>query len=376
MLRFKTVCRFGLSLALAGALSGCSWLDKTFPDKSKDYKEAKPAAPLDVPPDLTTTPTSDALVVPSGSATLSGYTSARQSLGRQQSTGTAVLPAQDDLKFERDHNSAWLVVQGDPDVVWPRAREFWLENGFFITREDPALGTLQTDWVENRADIPKGPIRSLLSRVYENAYSSSYRDRYRMRLERGAQPGTTELYITQQGVEEIVVAGEDDLGDTKWGPRPSDPGLESEMLKRMMIFLGVEPAQAEAQVAAAPPERHRAELVQQEGGPATLVLHREFERAWRDVGLVLDRVGFAVEDRNRLQGLYYVRYSDPQKIHDKGLLSKLAFWSDDDQQVDHYQIKLNDDGADTRVTVLDAEGEPEVSATAVRILNVLFDELK
>lgn len=377
MLRIKAVGRCGLSLALAASLSACSWLDNTFPDKSKEYKRAEPAAPLDVPPDLTSTPTSDALVVPSGSATLSGYTSARQSLGQQQQqSGTAVMPAQDNMKFERDHESAWLVIQGDPQAVWPRAREFWLENGFFITRENPSLGTLQTDWVESRTDVPKGAIRSLISRVYENAYSSAYRDRYRMRLERGEQPGTTELYITQQGIEEIVVAGDNDIGDTKWGPRPSDPGLESEMLKRMMIFLGVEPAQAEVRVAEPPPERARAELIQQENGQATLVLHKEFDRAWRDVGIVLDRVSFVVEDRNRLQGLYYVRYSDPQKIRDKGLLSKLAFWSDDDQEVDHYQIKLSDDGADTRVVVLNTEGEPEVSATAVRILNVLYDELK
>jgi outer membrane protein assembly factor BamC len=366
--------RLGLFLVLAGGLSACSWLDKTFPDKTQEYKHAEPAKPLDVPPDLTATQTSDSLVVPSGGATLSGYTSARESADRQ--SGTTVLPPQDDLKFERDHDHAWLVVQGDPQTVWPKAREFWLENGFFIASENPTLGTLQTDWVENRAAIPKGPIRSLLSRVYENAYSSAYRDRYRMRLERGEKPGTTELYITQQGVEEIVVSGEDQ-GDTKWGPRPPDPGLESAMLKRMMIYLGIEPKKAEEMAATPQPQPARAELVQQDTGQATLVLHRDFEKAWRDVGIVLDRVGFAVEDRNRLQGLYYVRYSDPLKSRNKGFLSKLAFWSsDDDQKVDHYQIKLSDDGTDTRVVVLNKDGKPEVSATAVRILNVLYDDLK
>lgn len=377
MLRIETVGRYGLLLALAAGLPACTWLDKTFPDKTRQYKEAEPAAPLDVPPDLTSTPTSDALVVPSGSATLSGYTSARQSLNKQQRPGAGVLPAQDSLKFMRDQqDNAWLVVQGDPAAVWPRAREFWPENGFLIATENPELGTLQTDWVENRADIPKGALRSLISRVYENAYSSAYRDRYRMRLERGAQPNTTELYITQQGIEEIIVAGDNDIGDTKWGPRPHDPTLESAMLKRMMIYLGVQPAKATDMVKTTAPQRARAELVQQEGGTATLVVHNDFDKAWRDVGIVLDRVGFAVEDRNRLQGLYYVRYSDPQKLRDKGFFSKLAFWSDKEQEVDHFQIKLSDDGADTRVVVLNASGEPEISATAVRILNVLYDDLK
>ncbi len=365
--------RLGLLLLLLGGSSACTWLDKTFPDKTQDYKRAEPAKPLDVPPDLVTTPTSDSLALPA-SATLSGYTSARQSQ-HTQSPGSDVLPSQQGLKFMRDHDHAWLVVQGDPQTVWQKAREFWLQNGFFIARENPALGTLQTDWVENRAAIPKGPIRSLISRVYENAYSSAYRDRYRMRLERGEQPGTTELYITQQGVEEVVSAADD--GDTKWGPRAPDPGLESEMLKRMMLFLGVKPEQAQKLAVTPAPQRARAELVRPNGGPAALVVHKDFEKAWRDVGIVLDRVGFAVEDRNRLQGLYYVRYSDPLKEQKKGLLSKLAFWADDDdQQVDHYQIKLSDDGADTRVVVHDAKGQPETSDTAVRILNVLYDDLK
>ncbi len=375
MLRMRAVSRFGLSLMLLYGVAGCTWLDKTFPDKTQDYKRAKPSESLEVPPDLTTTPTTDTLVVPSGPATLSGYTSARQSFDKKGG-GESVLPSQDSLKFERDRDRAWLVIQGEPQTVWPSAREFWIENGFFIVSENPTLGVLQTDWVENRAAIPQDPIRRVISRIYENAYSSAYRDRYRMRLERGEQPGTTELYITHQGVEEIVVSGEEE-GATKWGPRVPDPGLESEMLKRMMVYLGVQPETAD-QLATEPAAKvARAELVQEGGGPATLVMHEDFEKSWRNVGIVLDRVGFAVEDRDRLQGLYYVRYSDPLKTEKSGgFLSKLAFWSDDEQKVEHYQIKLSDDGADTRVVVLDAQGKPETSVTAVRILNVLYDELK
>lgn len=375
MVRINPVCRLGLPLILLYGLTACSWLDKTFPDKAQEYKRAEPTKSLEVPPDLTTTPTTDVLVVPTGSTTLSGYTSARQSL--RQPGGDAVLPEQGAVAFEREQDRAWLVIPGEPQAVWPMAREFWIQNGFFIMREDPTLATLETDWVENRAVIPQGPIRRLLSRVYESAYSSAYRDRYRMRLERGEKPGTTELFVTHQGIEEILQTSGDEIGSTKWGPRPPDPGLESEMLKRIMIYLGVQPAQAEQQMSDAAPRRSRAELVQQGSGPATLVIHDDFDKAWRNVGIVLDRVDFAVEDRDRLQGIYYVRYNDPLKEQkDSGLLSKLAFWSSDQEHVDHYQIKMSDDGADTRVVVLDDKGNPETSVTAVRILNLLYDELK
>lgn len=366
-------------LALLAALqliTACSFIDRVFPDRSKDYQKAEPTRPLEVPPDLTTTPVADALIVPTESTTLSGYTSARETLKGGGGT-SPVLPDQDSLRFERHGDRAWLVVQGDPSSVWPEAREFWLENGFFIMKEDPTVGVLETDWAENTEAIPEGPIRSVISRVIPNAYSSAYRDRYRMRLERGEEPGTTELFISHQGLQEVVTQEGDGVNIT-WAPRPGDPGLESVMLKRMMIFLGVQPEQAEQLVKEENPREDRAELLQQGPEQTVLVIHDEYSRAWRDVGIVLDRVDFAVEDRDRLQGIYYVRYNDPLKgQQDKGLLSKLAFWSsDDDRKVEHFQIKLTDDGEDTRVVVLNSEGEHETSVTAVRILKLLYNELK
>ncbi|MFQ5642728.1 MAG: outer membrane protein assembly factor BamC [Thiogranum sp.] len=375
--RLLPTARLLLPLVVLQLLTACSFIDRVFPDRSKDYQKAEPTRPLEVPPDLTTTPVTDALIVPTESTTLSGYTSARETLAGT-SGSSPVLPDQESLQFKRDRDRAWLVVQGDPAAVWPEAREFWLENGFFIMKEDPAVGVLETDWAENTESIPEGPIRSVISRVIPNAYSSAYRDRFRMRLERGEEPGTTELFITHQGVEEVITR-ENDGGTITWGPRPGDPGLESVMLKRMMIFLGVQPEQAE-QLATEEkqPVEDRAELLQQDSEQAVLLIHDEYSKAWRNVGIVLDRVDFAVEDRDRLQGIYYVRYNDPLKgQQDTGLLSKLAFWSsDDDREVQHFQIKLTDDGADTRVVVLNTEGEYETSVTAVRILKLLYNELK
>jgi len=376
MRRFLFAGRLLLPVLVLQLITACSFLNRVFPDRSEDYKKAEPAQPLEVPPDLSTTPVTDALIVPGASTTLSGYTGARETLARGGGANP-VLPNQESLRFERERDRAWLVVQGEPAAVWPEAREFWLDNEFFIIQEDPAVGILQTDWIENTDAIPVDPIRRLISRVTPTVYSSAYRDRYRMRLERGEQPGTTEVFISHQGVEEIDT-DERDGGTTSWQPRPSDPGLESVMLKRMMIFLGVEPERAEQLAAEEKPAPDRAELIQPDTEQAVLLLHEDYSKAWRNVGIVLDRIDFAVEDRDRLQGIYYVRYNDPLKDQeDKGLLSKLAFWSSkDDKQVQHFQIKLTDDGDNTRVVVLNSEGEHETSVTAVRILKLLFNELK
>ena len=359
------------------SLSGCSTMNSLFPDRSKEYKQAKTSASLEVPPDLTQTPVSDALAGTEGAATLSGYTSARQVPGA--AGAAAVLPTPEGIRLERDGDRSWLVVDGDPEAVWPRARDFWLESDYLLVREDPATAVLETDWVDSRANVPQGIIRSTISRVFANAYSSAYRDRYRMRMERGETPGTVDIFITHQGIQEIWQGSPDTVQTTTWEPRPIDPGLESEMLKELMIWLGVEPQRAADMTAAADGSitPRRAELVPQASGQAQLVVYEEFSSAWRSVGITLDRIDFAVEDRNRTAGIYYVRYNDPLKDQRKGVMSKLAFWSKDDGEgVETYQIKLHDDGTDTRVEVMDAAGEPEMSDTAVRILKLLEEELQ
>jgi len=357
-------------------LSGCGTLDRMFPDRSKEYHKAETTSSLEVPPDLTRTPANDALVVHDGSATLSGYKSATRTRNSQAKKG--MLPTSEGIRIKRDNNRAWLVVNGDLPAVWRRTREFWLDSGFLIRRENPPLGVLETDWVDSKLDVPGDIITNTISRVFPNAYSSSLRDRYRMRLEAGEKTGTTEIYITHQGLQEKLEGRTDETQTTSWEPRPSDPGLESEMLKKMMIYLGTAPQRAEALLSPQTPTPDKAELTQQSDGQPVLVVHEEFPRAWRNVGITLDRVDFAVEDRDRSKGIYYVRYNDPLQQQKKGFLSKLAFWSDNDtEKVKTYQIKLTDDGADTRVVVLNEQGAVDKSSvTPVHILKLLHEELR
>ncbi len=100
-------------------------------------------------------------------------------------------------------SSGWW-FPGALDQLWPQVKEFWLQEGFLIKKEDPRVGILETGWLENRADIPQGMIRNVLGKVIDSVYSAATRDQYRTRLERGADPGTTEIYVTHRGVEEVV----------------------------------------------------------------------------------------------------------------------------------------------------------------------------
>jgi outer membrane protein assembly factor BamC len=354
---------------LAGMLlvTACSTIA---PGKKVDYKKSKTTESLEVPPDLTASSINAAPEL----LNEAGTSYSEISKGAPAAGTSTVLPEKNDIRVERDGNQQWLVIQAEPAQVWPKVREFWMQQGFLIKMEDPRLGILETGWTENRADIPSGMIRNTLGKVMDFVYSAATRDQYRVRLERGAAPGTTELYLTQRGMEEVVTGTADDRS-TVWKPRASDPELEAEMLKRLVVFLGVDEQKAKALMASKPKAQSRAQLVSDSNG-VMLIDKEDFSRAWRRTGVALDRVGFAVEDRNRTDGVYFVRYNDPLGDEEKGLLSKLAFWSSDEEKAKQYRIVLLAQGPETQIIVNNARGERENSGTAKRILTLLEEQLR
>jgi len=377
------MARYVLCLLACAALGACSWFD--FGGKKVDYKSASQTRPLEVPPDLTRPGTDDRFTVPdanpTGTATFSEYSRERAVQARSGVPG--VLPEIPDARVVRDGSQRWLAVKGTPEQVWLTVKDFWQEGGFIVNVEMPEAGIMETDWAEKRAKVDAGLIRNFLSRVLDQVYSTSERDKYRTRIERGAQPGTTEIYISHRGMEEVYTGNVSaDRADTRWQPRPPDPDLEAEMLRRLMVRFGVEESRARSQVASAQPAALRATLSRGDDGAGTLALNEQFDRAWRRVGLALDRVGFTVEDRDRSKGLYYVRYIDPQtdnKSADKGgFLSWLKFWSSDKPKPnEQFRIHVKDgEAAGCKVNVLNKDGTPGQSDTASRILTLLYEQLK
>ncbi len=373
-----------LAVLLGAALGACGSIG--IETKKIDYKSAGKLPPLEIPPDLTRPGADDRYTVPDinprGTATYSEYS--RERTGQRVSAGTSpVLPQQGDARIERDGNQRWLVVKGAPEQVWPVVRDFWQETGFLINMEVPIAGVMETDWAENRAKVPDlGVVRGFLSRVLDTAYSTSERDKFRTRLERGNQPGTTEIYISHRGMEEVYTTQSDDLKETRWQPRPADPNLEVEMLGRLMMRFGVEESRAKAQMATGVTTQPRARLSNSDGARA-LTLDEQFDRAWRRVGLALDRVGFTVEDRDRSKGLYFVRYIDPQidggKAADKptGFFSRLKFWGGGEKpKPEQYRIEVKDAPQGAQVKVFNKDGAQENSDTAGKILTLLYEQLK
>ncbi|GBG02971.1 lipoprotein [Azospira sp. I13] len=372
------------SLLAAVLLAGCSGI---LPESKKiDYKSAVKAPTLEIPPDLTSPTRDDRYAVPDtggrGSATFSAYAAERDPQARTSARNSEVLPQVDKTRIERSGTQRWLVVAGTPDQIWPVIKEFWQETGFLVNVELPEAGVMETDWAENRAKIGQDWLRSALGKVLDSLYSTAERDKFRTRIEPGSEPGTVDIFISHRGMYEIYVTEGKD--QTRWQPRDADPELEAEMLRRLMVRFGTEEKKAEAMLAVAKERQvERAKLTRSDSGQGALELQERFDRAWRRVGLSLDRVGFTVEDRDRSKGLFFVRYVDPEKDDkkkdEKGFLSKLAFWKGDDKSTDpriQYRILVRDEGSRCTVQVLTREGGADQSETAKKILALLYEQLK
>ena len=364
----KPISRFA-ALGLCALLAACSVLEA---DKV-DYKSAGKAQPLTVPPDLTQLSRDNRYAVPGGTVTASAF-----QLGQATQSVPVAVGAMSDVRIERAGNQRWLIVKRPADQLWEPVKDFWQENGFLLVLDQSNLGIMETDWAENRAKIPKDFIRESIGKLFDSLYSTGERDKFRTRLERTAA-GETEIYISHRCMAEVYASGSStatirDTG-TVWQPRPVDPELENEFLRRLMMRLGVSQEQAKAATAAGVVKpTSRASTV---NGMPVVLIDEDFDRAWRRVGLSLDRTGFTVEDRDRAQGTYFVRYVEPNADKSEpGFLARIFSSAAKGNTPQKYRIVVRSQANASVVSVLNATGTPDASASAQRIVNVIVEDLK
>jgi len=355
-------------LALATLLSGCSMLQE---DKI-DYKSAAKAPTLEVPPDLTQLRKESRFALESTSNTASGFQNAGSRVVDAGTAANALGP----VRIERQGNQRWLVASLPADKVWEPLREFWTGNGFVLTTDAPDIGVMETEWAENRAKLPQDFVRRTLGKVLDSLYSTGERDKFRTRVERNAQGGV-EIYITHRGMIENYTDSQ--KSSTVWQPRPSDPELEIEFLRRLMVKLGTSPESAKTatEVVSAADTGSQVSTLQ---GQPVIVLPDNLDRAWRRTGVALDRSGFTVEDRDRSAGVYFVRYVAAGTTNEPtGFLGRLfSSQKDVPSTLTKYQISITSSGDNqSTLRVLTASGQPEASAQdAERILKLIAAQLR
>ncbi|MDB5799430.1 MAG: nlpB [Rhodocyclales bacterium] len=357
--------------SLSIALSGCATDKKEYVSDAASKNGGKS---LEVPPDLITPGRDERLQVPADPrrVTASTYNNDRKP---EVQAGVVSTPDQlGKVRIARAGSQRWLVMPGTPQVVWPQLRQFWENLGFTIQTDSPQLYVMETDWAEKRTKNSLAFLQNFA--LLRGAISNSERDKFRTRLEASTEPGMVEVYVSHRALEEAEMQKNSTVG---WQTKAGDPGLELEMLRRMMIAFGATEEQAVVAVNA-PAAPDKARLVNAPDGTLSLSVNDELTRAWRQIGLALDRVGMVVEDRDRAKGFYFVRYivdEDLGKKKDDGWFSWLAFWRSKKPDIDQFRVAVQADGQqNTVVRVQTKTGETASPASTKQILTLLYNELK
>ncbi len=352
-------------VGLAVSLSACSVIET----EKVNYRSTTKAPSLDVPPDLTQLSRDSRYAIVGGAVSASSLNSSKPA------SAATVVAANTigDIRVERTSNQRWLVVGRTPEKLWGPLKDFWQDNGFVLTLDESALGIMETDWNENRAKIPQDFVRATIGKVFDGLYSTPERDKFRTRLERDSN-GNTEIFISHRGMVEVY--NNEGKDSTVWQKRPADPELEAEFLQRLMVRLGSDKEQAKSAVTSNVTKAPTV-VATADGAQSVVRLEETFDRAWRRVGLALDRSGFTVEDRDRKQGIYFVRYVPVGMDASKpGFFSRLFGREDKTNEALKYQIAVRTTGPTTVVSVLDGKGNTANSETAQRIIKVIADDLK
>ena len=255
---------------------------------------------LVIPPDLTK-PNSQGLFVENLGVTDKGYKVAEVK----------------NVEVKRDAYRRWLLVDMPPSEVWSLSKEFFRSFGFNIEKENQKIGILETDYLEIDTKVPDkslGAIRAMLSKALKTQYGLPIADKYRIRIESLDDPNQSEVYLTLTSIGEVV-KGEQRL----WQSREKDVELETEMLLNLMVFLGSDRSEAINKIQASN-ERPESpvSVVKSESGYATLVFPYNKKQAWSYLGWALDELYVDIEDRDAIDGSYYIKVTA-----EKGFFSKL-----------------------------------------------------
>jgi len=358
-----------LAILLMLGLSGCA----SFGDKPEN-SPAKLREALEVPPDLARPASDDLATVPSsGAAAYSDYTAKTPTANTvaavpvpANNKATPAVPASNSVRLERDGTQRWLVVQDAPDRVMERVRSHLASRKMELAVDDAKSGLFETEWKERKINLGTNVVTRMLSSMR----STGLRDKFRIRIEPGRAAGTSEVYVSHQGLEEIVTGNNISGPSSIWQPRAPDLQAEAELLSALMTSFGMSEQAAKDQVVKV---ATGSALKVKDG---LLLQQQDMDQAWRRVGQALDRSGFTIEDRDRGSGVYYV-YNRSGAAKKSGLFGGwLSIGEITEAYEDRFQIVLKAAEGGTGMKILNVKGERTESKNAERLLEYLQQQLQ
>jgi outer membrane protein assembly factor BamC len=313
-----------------------------------NYQVDEKVDSLIIPPDLTS---------PSSQAALTEV--------EEMVDDSDVLQRVQNVEIKRDKYRRWLLVDLPPNEVWALSKEFFRSYGFKIEKENQKIGLLETDYLEIETKVPDqslGAIRVALSKALKTKYGLPIADKYRIRIESTDNPMESEVYLTLSSIGEVVSGAM-----RVWQPREKDIELETEMLLKLMVFLGDDRFDAITKIKSNTNENIvDVSVVLSEKGFATLIFPFEKRESWKLLGWALDELSIDIEDRDQIEGSYLINVTP-----NKGFLSKILATA---SLTKTYQLILKEDSSSqTKVIFVDLSEENDEKTISYSA--ELFDQI-
>jgi outer membrane protein assembly factor BamC len=268
------------------------------------------------------------------------------------------------VEVMRDKYRRWLVVDLPSNEVWSLSKEFFRSYNFKIEKENQKIGILETDYLEIETKVPDkslGQIRASLSKLLQTQYGLPIADKYRVRIEPIEGQNKSEVYLSLSSIGEVVSGA-----IRVWQPRPKDVELETEMLLKLMVFLGSDRVEAVSKIQSSEDsDESIVSVITSESGYARLVFPYNKKQTWSYLGWALDELSIDVQDRDSLEGSYLITVAPNQ-----GFLSKLLSTVSDKS----YQIIVKEIGElQTHVIFVDLseENDKDIINYSVELFNTI-----
>ena len=300
-----------------------------------NYYSDKSVTSLEIPPDLTQPSYENSFRLSEFVKDIDANTVNLTSNPIENKKSKDLMITQSNIEVKKSGSRRWLVVDKSPEIVWELSKQFLKEKGFVIKKSNKKIGVMETDYLENKPEIPAqslGFFRSFLASTVSNvSYTLPSVDSYKIRIEPLNDNTKSEVYLSLSSMAEVST-GDD---RTMWQSKEKDNALETEMLYSLMLFLGSDSTDAREKIISAKEEgRISVNLSEGLNGYAKLAFKLNLIETWDNLAWALSEANIEVVDKDLKEKTFYIRYVDNQSI---GFMSKIF---GTEAIIQQYQIQL------------------------------------
>jgi len=288
-----------------------------------NYYSDKSVTSLEVPPDLTTPSFENSFRL---NEYVKDYDPSFVDLGGKEERSDKseiIRPELTEIKVKKSGSRRWLEVDKKPDLVWNLSKQFLKDMGFVVKKSNKKIGFMETDYLENKPEIPDkslGLIRSMFSTIGNVSYTLPSIDKYSIRIEPLNSGEKSEVHLSISSMKEVatLVAGDK---STLWQSKERDVALENEMLYELMLYLGGDASKAREKIVNAKEEgKVFVELLDGVNGYANLSFRLNLVDTWDNVSWAISNLNIELEDKDLKEKTFYLNVANDEE---KGIFTKI-----------------------------------------------------